>query len=119
VCATRGFLGLTGYYRKFIKGYSDIAGPLTQLLRHEAHRWTPAAAAAFDTLKLALTMTHVLQLLDIDKPFTIDYDVSGFSFGTVLHQGSGPIAFFSRTMSPHHTKLAAYEHGLIGLVKAV
>jgi hypothetical protein len=105
--------------KKFIKGYSDIVAPLTQLLKREAFRWTPVVATAFDALKLALTTAPVLQLPDFDRPFTVDYDASGSGFDTVLHQGGGPIAFFSRTMSPHHATLAAYEHELIGLINAV
>jgi hypothetical protein len=93
-------LGLTGYYRKFIKGYSGIASPLTQLLKREAFRWTPAAAAAFDALKLALTTAPVLQLPYFDMLFMVDCDVSGTGFGAVLHQGGRPMAFFNRVMSP-------------------
>jgi hypothetical protein len=55
VHAIRGFLGLTGYYRKFIQSYGDIAAPLTQLLKREAFSWTPATTAAFEALKAALT----------------------------------------------------------------
>jgi hypothetical protein len=119
VHAVRGFLGFTGYYRKFIKGYGEIAGSLTQLLKREAFRWTPAVDAVFNDLKRALTTAPVLQLPDFNKPFTVNYDTSNTGFGVVLHQGGGPIVFFSRAMSPHHSKLAAYERELIGLVKAV
>jgi hypothetical protein len=49
----------------------------------------------------------------------VDCDMLNTSFGVMLHQGGGPIAFFSCAMSPHHSKLAAYEHKLIGLIKAV
>jgi hypothetical protein len=49
----------------------------------------------------------------------IDCDASGSGFGAVLHQGVGPLTFFSRAIAPHHAKLAAYERELIGLVKAV
>jgi hypothetical protein len=119
MCAVRGFLGLTGYYRKFIQSYGDIAGPLMQLLKREAFCWTLAVAAAFKSLKAALTTAHVLQLPDFTNTFMVDCDASGSGFGAVLHQGGGPIAFFSRACAPHHAKLAAYEWELIGLVKVV
>jgi hypothetical protein len=51
--------------------------------------------------------------------FVVDCDASGSKFGAVLYKGGGPIAFFSRAISPHHAKLAAYERELIGLIKAV
>jgi hypothetical protein len=92
---------------------------LTQLLKRESFRWSSAATAAFDALKNALTSAPVLQLPDFDKPFIIDCNASGSGFGAVLHQGAGPLAFFSRAIAPHHAKLAAYEQELIGLVKAV
>jgi hypothetical protein len=59
-------------------------------------------------LKAALTSTPVLQLLDFAQSFVFDCDTSGSSIGAVLHQGQGPIAFFSRAMAPHHAKLATY-----------
>ena len=117
--ALRGFLGLTGYYRRFIHNYGVIAAPLTALLKRDAFRWSDAAAAAFDMLKSALTSGPVLQLPDFTAPFVIDCDASGSGFGAVLHQSAGPIAFFSRAVAPQHAKLAAYERELIGLVKAV
>jgi hypothetical protein len=119
VKALRGFLGLTGYYRRFIANYGSIAAPLTVLLKKEAFVWTPDATAAFDALKVALTTGPVLQLPDFDAPFIVDCDASGTGFSAVLHQGQGPIAFFSRQVAPQHAKLAAYERELIGLVQAV
>jgi hypothetical protein len=114
-----GFLGLTGYYRKFIAGYGAVAAPLTVLLKKEAFRWTKEANDAFCQLKQALITAPLLQLLDFAQQFFIDCDASGARFGAVLHQGDNAHAYFSRPVSPHHQKLPAYERELIGLVKVV
>jgi hypothetical protein len=113
------FLGLTDYYRKSIRSYGDIATPPTQLLKWESFHWSPEVAVAFNTLKNALTSAPVLQLPDFDKPFIVDCDASGSGFSDMLHQGVGPMTFFSRPITPHHAKLAAYERELISLVKVV
>jgi hypothetical protein len=65
------------------------------------------------------TSAPLLQLPDFENNFIIECDASESGFGAVLHQGNGPIAFFSRAVAPHHAKLLAYERELIGLVKAV
>src|SRR3954471_3819595 len=56
---------------------------------------------------------------DFDRSFIVDCDASGAGFGAVLHQGDGPLAYFSRPFAARHLKLAAYEQELIGLVQAV
>jgi hypothetical protein len=119
VRALRGFLGLTGYYRKFIRDYGMVACPLTQLLKREAFSLSADAAAAFQALKHALTSGPTLQLPDFPAPFIVNCDASGSGFGAVQHQDKGPIAFYSRPVAPRHAKLAAYERKMIGLVKVV
>ncbi|WVZ49241.1 hypothetical protein U9M48_000615 [Paspalum notatum var. saurae] len=119
VRAVRGFLGLAGYYRRFIKGYGAMAAPLTKLLCKEGFRWTSEAETAFVNLRKALTQASVLQLPDFQRPFIVECDASGSGFGAMLHQGEGAVAFFSRPIAPRHVKLAAYERELIGLVQAV
>jgi len=115
----RGFLGLAGYYRKFIRDFGLIAAPLTRLLRRDAFAWDDDAAATFAALKSALTTGPVLQMPDFAMTFVVDCDASGEGFGAVLHQGGGPLAYFSRPFAARHLKLAAYERELIGLVQAV
>jgi hypothetical protein len=119
VRAVRAFLGLAGYYRCFIKDYGVTAAPLTQLLRKYSFRWSAEAEAAFRALQRALTTAPVLRLPAFDSEFVVECDTSGSGIGTVLHQGDGPIAFFSRPMAPRHAKLVAYERELISLVQVV
>jgi len=112
--ALRGFLGLIGYYRKFIAGYREVTAPLTALLKKEAFRWSEDAEEAFIQLKQALMTAPLLQMPDFTRRFVVDCDASGSGFGAVLHQGDGAIAFFSRAVAPHHQKLLAYKQELIG-----
>ena len=102
VQAVRGFLGLAGYYRKFIKGFGTIAAPLTALLKKDGFLWTDQATTAFEALKVALTTTPILQLPDFTVPFIVECDASGSGFGAVMHQGEGPIAYFSKPIAPRH-----------------
>jgi hypothetical protein len=105
----RGFLGLTGYYKKFMKNYGILAKPLTSLLQNKQFQWTTAAQTTFDGLKTTMSTTPILSLLDFDKQFVIETDACETGIGAVLSQDGHPIAFMSKALSVANRKLSTYE----------
>lgn len=84
--ALRSFLGLAGFYRRFIKGYATIAAPLVKATTIDPFQWTAEAQFAFDRLKAALSSAPVLALPDFHLPFTVETDALGIGIGAVLSQ---------------------------------
>jgi hypothetical protein len=100
----KGFLGLTGYYRRFIPNFSKIAKPLTELLKkHTPYTWSERTERAFVTLKNLLISEPILQYPDFTRPFVLTTDASNDAIGAILSQGpigkDLPIAFASRTLN--------------------
>jgi len=120
----KAFLGLTGYYRKFIQGYSQIALPLTELTKDKpAFTWTAAHQLAFDRLKTALQTAPVLRHADPALPYHVHTDASGFATSAVLSQDQGaglqPVAYFSRKMNEAERRYPVHEQELLAVVQAM
>ncbi|PNF18384.1 hypothetical protein B7P43_G12483 [Cryptotermes secundus] len=119
----KSFLGLAGYYRKFIADFSAIARPLTNLLKKENEwNWTEKEQTSFDLLKIKLTNTPLLQYPDFSKPFILTTDASGYAIGAILSQGKlgqdKPIAYASRTLNKAELNYATVEKELLAIVWA-
>jgi hypothetical protein len=115
----RGFLGLTGYYRKFVKGYGMMAKPLTSILQQKQFNWSSAAQTAFEELKSAMISTPVLALPNFNEEFVIETDASDRGIGAVLSQNGHPIAFYSKALGVNNSKLSTYEKEFLAILMAV
>lgn len=121
----RAFLGLTGYYRKFIRAYSDIAAPLTDLTQKERKfEWTEREQKAFELLKERMSAADVLAHPDPSRPYVVTTDASDFAISGVLSQDQSdgshrPIAYFSAKMNDVERRYATHEKELLALIRAV
>jgi hypothetical protein len=110
VSEVRSFLGMAGYYRRFIKGFSSIARPMTELLKKDnKFVWTPKCEESFQVIKKKLTTTQVLTLLDIHQSFVIFCDASRQGLGCVLMQNEKLIAYASRLLKPHEQNYPTHD----------
>ena len=94
----RGFLGLTGYYRRFVKSYASLAAPLHDLLKRDNFQWTETLQQVFDFLKSAMTTTPVLALPNFTIPFILETDAFGVGIGAILSQSGHALAYFSKKL---------------------
>jgi hypothetical protein len=120
VAEFRSFLGLAGYYRRFIEGFSKIVKPLTSLLEKDREfKWTNACQASFEELKKRLTIAPVLVMPDLQKSFDIYCDASRQGLDCVLMQEGHVIAYASRQLRKHELNYPTHDLELATVVHAL
>ncbi|CAF4511126.1 unnamed protein product, partial [Didymodactylos carnosus] len=125
VKGVRSFLGLTGYYRRFIRSYATIAEPLLKLIRVKHSPifvWTPECQDSFEELKQKLITSPVISYPDFNYPFILQLDASDYGLGAILAQkvptegDEHVIAYASRTLSETERKYSPTERECLAIV---
>ncbi|GAU35508.1 hypothetical protein TSUD_155390 [Trifolium subterraneum] len=120
VSEIRSFLGLAGYYRRFILGFSEIALPLTRLTRKgAAFVWDELCENSFNLLKQKLTSAPVLVIPDPDKKYVVYCDASHKGLGCVLMQDGAVVAYASRQLKPHEENYPTHDLELAAIIFAL
>lgn len=120
----KSFLGLAGYYRRFIQNFSQITKPLTNLLKKDCEFiWNDLCTNAFNQVKKLLSQKPILQYPDFSRPFNVTTDASNSAIGAVLSQGKIgsdlPISYISRTLNKAERNYNTTEKELLAIVWAV
>ena len=118
------FLGLVGYYRKFIRNFAKIAAPLVKLVKKdEDFRWGKEQQLAFEELRDKLLQPPILRYPDMKKPFILMTDASAYALGAVLGQKEGEekdhvIAYASRGLKSHEKNYSTIEKEALAIIFA-
>ena len=119
----QSFLGFANFYRRFVYGFSDIAGPLTNLTKKETEfLWTDKCQLAFEMLKKAFTSDVILRHFDPDRPIIVETDASDYVSGGILSQYDDdgilhPVAYFSKKHNPAECNYEIYDKELMAIVR--
>lgn len=115
----RAFLGLTGYYRRFISRYAQVAAPITNLLKKNNFLWNSEVEIAFKELKNILITAPVLIYPNFDLPFVLETDACEVGVGAVLLQNDHLVAFYSKKLSALRQKASTYAKKLWAITDSV
>jgi hypothetical protein len=116
----RSFMGLAGYYWRFVEGFSKIAKPITTLqCKGVSYEWTEECDSAFIELKRLLRSAPILRVLDMEKDFMVCTDASKQGLGAVLMQDGGVIAFASRKLKKHEELYTTHDLELAAIMLAL
>jgi hypothetical protein len=125
----RMFLGLANFYRRFIRGFSGLATPLTRLLKKEnlarKFHWDEKAQRAFDFLRTAFTSAPILRHFDPERPTILEADASDYAIGAVVSQVASddgklhPVAFYSKTLNSAEQNYEIYDKEMLAIVESL
>jgi hypothetical protein len=112
-------LGLTGYYRKFVRNYGRIAVALMTLTKKDAFSWTLEETKSFEQLKEVMCKAPVLTTLDFTKTFIVECDASGNGIGVVLMKEGRPLDFEIRPLKGKDLHKAVYDEEMMEILHAL
>ena len=115
----RSFLGLCTHYKRFVKGFSQLTAPLTDLTKKGAFSWGEGAQATFEKLKEVMSSCLVLALPDFTQSFVLECDTSEEGIGAVLMQNHHPIAFESRKLKEYEHLYSIYDKEMLAIMHAL
>jgi hypothetical protein len=116
----RSFMGITGYYRWFIEGFSKISYPITSLQKKGVKFiWSQKCQDSFDKLKGLLTTTPILKVVDPYKDFTVCVDASKEGLGGVLSQDGHVICYESQKLKEHERNYVTHDLELAVVIHAL
>lgn len=117
----KSFLGLSGYYRKFVKDYAKVAQPMTKYLKKncKVNSNDPNYIEAFEKLKNLITSHPILRFPNFEKTFTLTTDASNYAIGAVLSQEGHPVCFASRTLNNHERNYSATDKEFLAIMWSV
>lgn len=116
----RQFLGLAGYYCRFVRHFGMLACPLFKLLKNGTlFVWTKNTEQSFQLLKNRLISSPVLAVPNFKKQYTVETDACDTGIGAVLQQEEHPIAFMSKSLCPKYRGLSTYEKEYLVIIAAI